>query len=231
MATATLRLATVGFGLPRTLSCVLARALRPLLGWNNGGSRLSATSRRFAAQRLVPHDQHCSWRPGDRGTGGLLPAEPRRLLAALALWGAGCAFVATILRNSLAVAAQLAGITAAIIANSELGATGGANGDAFVLAIIRCTEICVGIVSAGVVLAGTDFGSAQRRLAALFAALAAEITGRFTGTLALAGPEFPETQPMRQELVRHVIALDPVIDEAIGESAQLRNNSPVLRRR
>ena len=106
----------------------------------------------------------------------------------------------TILRNSVAVAAQLAAITAAIIASSELGDFGGANGDAFVLAVIRCTEISIGIVSAGVVLAGTDFGNAQRRLAALFAALAAENTGRFTGSLALAGPELPETQPMRQEL-------------------------------
>ena len=156
------------------------------------------------------------------------PQNRVAFLVGLALWGAGCAFVATILRNSLAVAAQLAGITAAIIASSELGAIGGANGEAFVLAVIRCTEICVGIVSAGVVLAGTDFGSAQRRLAALFAALAAEITGRFTGFLALAGPELPEMQPMRQELVRRVIALDSVIDEAIGECAQLRYRSPVL---
>jgi len=156
------------------------------------------------------------------------PQNRVAFLVGLALWGAGCAFVATILRNSLAVAAQLAGITAAIIASNELGATGGANGDAFMLAVIRCTEICVGIVSAGVVLAGADFGSAQRRLAVLFAALAAEITGRFTGTLALAGPELPETQPVRQELLRRVIALDSVIDEAIGESAQLRYNSPVL---
>ena len=156
------------------------------------------------------------------------PQNRVAFLVGLALWGAGCAFVATVLRNSLAIAAQLAGITAAIIASSELGATGGANGDAFVLAVIRCTEICIGIIAAGAVLAGTDFGSAQRRLAALFAALAAEITGRFTGFLALAGPELPETQPMRQELLRRVIALDPVIDEAIGESPQVRNNSPVL---
>jgi uncharacterized membrane protein YccC len=156
------------------------------------------------------------------------PQNRVAFLVGLALWGAGCAFVGTILRNSLAVAAQLAAITAAIIASSELGAIGGANGDAFTLAVIRCTEICVGIVSAGLVLVGTDFGSAQRRLAALFAALAAEITGRFTGSLELAGPEPPETQPMRQEFLRRVIALDPVIDEAIGESTQLRNNSPVL---
>ncbi len=156
------------------------------------------------------------------------PENRVAFLVGLALWGAGCALVATILSNALALAAQLAGITAAIIASSQLGATGGANGEAFILAVIRCTEICVGIISAGVVLAGTDFGSAQRRLAALFAALAAEITGRFTGFLALAGPELPETQPMRQELVRRVIALDSVIDEAIGECAQLRYRSPVL---
>ena len=96
------------------------------------------------------------------------------------------------------------------------------------LAITRATEICIGIVCAGIVLAGTDLGGAQRRLAALFAALSAEITGRFTGTLALAGPGLPETQPVRRELIRRVIALDPVIDEAIGESSQLRYHSPVL---
>ena len=136
------------------------------------------------------------------------PQNRVAFLVGLALWGAGCALVGTILRNSVAVAAQLAAITAAIIASSELGDFGGANGDAFVLAVIRCTEISIGIVSAGVVLAGTDFGNAQRRLAALFAALAGEITGRFTGSLALAGPESPETQPMRQELLRRVIALE-----------------------
>jgi uncharacterized membrane protein YccC len=156
------------------------------------------------------------------------PQNRVAFLVGLALWGAGCAFVATILRNSVAVAAQLAGITAAIIASSELGATGGANGDAFTLAIIRCTEICIGIVAAGVVLAGTDFGSAQRRLATRIAEISTEIMRRFVGFLALAGPELPETQPMRQELLRRLIALDSVIDETIGESAQLRHNSPVL---
>ena len=84
------------------------------------------------------------------------PQDRVAFLVGLALWGAGCAFVATILRNSsLALAAQLAGITAAIIASSELGAIGGANGEVFMLAVIRCTEICIGIVSAGVVLAGS----------------------------------------------------------------------------
>jgi len=126
-------------------------------------------------------------------------------------------------------AAALAGYTAAIIAADELGATGGPNADeVFLLAVYRASEICIGIVSAGIVLAGTDFGGARRRLAALFADLSAEITGRFTGMLALAGPELPETQPARRELVRRVIALDPIIDQAKGESSQLRYHSPVL---
>ena len=159
------------------------------------------------------------------------PQDRALFLVALALWAAACALVATLLHNFASYAAALAGYTVAIIAADELGATGGPNADAvFLLAVYRASEICIGIVSAGIVLAGTDFGGAQRRLAALFAALSAEITGRFTGLLALAGPDMPETQPVRQELVRRVIALDPVIDEAKGESSQLRYHSPVLQR-
>jgi uncharacterized membrane protein YccC len=159
------------------------------------------------------------------------PQARALFLVALALWAAACALVATLLHNFASYAAALAGYTAAIIAADELGATGGPNADAvFLLAVYRASEICIGIVCAGIVLAGTDFGGAQRRLAALFAALSAEIMGRFTGMLALAGPEMPETQPARRELVRRVIALDPVIDVAKGESAQIRYHSPVLQR-
>ena len=89
--------------------------------------------------------------------------------------GAGCAFVTTILGNSFAVAAQLAGITAAIIASSQLGEVGGVNGGAFMLAVIRRTEICIGIVSADVVLATTDFGRAKRRLVTLIADITNEL--------------------------------------------------------
>src|SRR6267378_628051 len=149
-------------------------------------------------------------------------------LVCLALWGAACALVATLLRNFAAYAAALAGYTAAIIASDQLGATGGPNGQAFMLAVFRASEICIGIVCAGVVLAGTDLGGARRRVATLFAAISAEISGRFINTLALAGPDLPDTQPVRRELVRRVIALDPVIDEALGESSQLRYHSPVL---
>jgi hypothetical protein len=161
----------------------------------------------------------------------LFPQARAPFLVALALWGAACAFVATLLRYFAAYSAALAGYTAVIIASDELGATGGPDANAvFLLAVTRSSEICIGIVSAGIVLAGTDFGAARRRLAGSFATLSAEITGRFTNMLALAGPEMPETQPIRRDLIRRVIALDPLIDAVKGESSQLRYHSPVLQK-
>lgn len=163
---------------------------------------------------------------------GLTAAFPQArapFLIALALWGAACAFAATLLHNFASYAAALAGYTAVIIASDELGLTGGPNADeVFLLAIIRASEICIGIISAGIILAGTDFGGARRRLAGLLAALPAEITGRFTTMLSLAGQDMPETRPFRRELVRRVIALDPIIDQAKGESSQIRYHSKVL---
>jgi uncharacterized membrane protein YccC len=156
------------------------------------------------------------------------PQDRAPFLIGLAVWGAGCALVATLLKNFAAYSAALAGYTVAIIASDELGATGGPNGQAFMLAVYRASEICIGIVCAGVVLAGTDFGQAQRRLATLFGAISSEITARFGDTLAVAGANFDDTQQVRRELLRRVIALDPVIDEAFGESSQLRYHSPVL---
>jgi uncharacterized membrane protein YccC len=156
------------------------------------------------------------------------PQQRAGFLLGLALWGAACALVTTLLRNFAAYAAALAGYTAAIIASDELGATGGANGEVFILAVTRATEICIGIVCAGVVLAATDFGSGRRRLAAELAAISAEIAGRFAGTFSLAEPDRSETRTVRRDLVRRVIALDPVIDEALGEASDLRYRSRVL---
>jgi uncharacterized membrane protein YccC len=156
------------------------------------------------------------------------PQDRWAFLLVLALWGGACALIATLLRNFSAYSAALAGYTAAIIASDQLGAVGGLNGQAFMLAVDRASEICIGIVCAGIILAGTDLGGARRRLAILFAAISSEISGRFAGTLATAGAEFENTQTVRRELVRRVIALDPVIDEALGESSQLRYHSPIL---
>jgi uncharacterized membrane protein YccC len=151
-------------------------------------------------------------------------------LISLALWGAACAYAATLLQNFAAYAAALAGYTAVIIASDQLGATGGLNGEAFTLAISRVTEIGIGIVSAGIVLAGTDLGNARRQLATLLGNIAAGITTGFTGTLRAAGTGQPDTQPIRRDFIRRVIALDPIIDQAIGESSQIRYHSPVLQK-
>jgi uncharacterized membrane protein YccC len=158
------------------------------------------------------------------------PQDRVAFLVSLALWGAVCAFIATLLRNFAAYAAALAGYTAAIIASDELSAIGGPNTQVFLLAVDRAGEISIGIVCAGIVLAGTDLGGARRRLATLFAAISAEIATRFTDTLATAGTESGSTQTIRRELIRRVVALDPLVDEAFGESSQLRYYSPMLQR-
>src|SRR5215813_9793029 len=156
------------------------------------------------------------------------PQDRIAYLGLLALWCSICAFGATILRNFASYAAALAGYTAAIVGVSTLGATGGASPDVFLLAITRTTEICIGIVSAGIVLAGTDLGGAQRRLTASLADLATQIMRRFSRMLALAGPGSPDTQIERREFIKRVIALDPMIDQAIGESSHLRYRSRTL---
>jgi uncharacterized membrane protein YccC len=158
----------------------------------------------------------------------LFPQDRAPFLIGLALWCAVSALGATLLHNFAAYSAALAGYTAAIVAADILGATGGPNEQVFLLAVYRASEICLGIVCAGLVLAGTDLGDAPRRLARLFATLSIDITRGFTGTLASAGPGRPDTQPARRELTRRVIALDPVIDEALGESSNLRYHSPLL---
>ena len=146
-------------------------------------------------------------------------------LVGLALWGGACALVATLLSNFASYAAALAGFTAVIVASDELGTTGGAAGNAFMFAVTRATEICIGIACAGVILAATDFGAARRRLAAILATLTQQIINQFAATLTATCSEVLDTQAVRREFIRRVIALDPSIDQAIGESSQLRHNS------
>ncbi len=156
------------------------------------------------------------------------PQDRAGFLLGLALWGGACALVATLLRNFAGYAAALAGLTAAVIASDELGASGGANNDVFMFAIARASEICIGIICAGVVLASTDFGGARRRLATQLATISTEIVEGLTGTFLLVGPEQSKTRPVRRDLIRRLTALDPVIDEALGESSDLRPHSPAL---
>ena len=158
----------------------------------------------------------------------LFPQNRTGFLVGLALWAAVCAFASTLLRNFAGYGAALAGFTAAIIAADLLGRTGGVNGGVFNLAVARATAISVGIVCSVIVLGGTDFGSAPGRLAGAVAGVSAEIAAGFTETLRSAGADFGDIQSVRRELTRRVIALDQLIDEAIGESIQLRYREPIL---
>jgi uncharacterized membrane protein YccC len=149
-------------------------------------------------------------------------------LVSLATWAAACCFMAMVLRNFASYGAALAGITAVIVANDELGATGGVSGDVFTLAVTRVSEICIGIVCAGIVMAGTDFGHARSRLSKQFAVISAQITAGLTCAFTLSGPIFENSRSTRWELTRRVIALDPLIDQVMGEVSHLRYRSWVL---
>ncbi len=159
------------------------------------------------------------------------PQDRVLFLGSLALWAAVCAFFATLLRNFASYAASLAGYTAAIIAADLLGTVGGIDANAaFLLTVSRATEICLGIVCAGVVLAGSDLGGARRALVAVFAELTGGITSGLVGTFSAAGNERRDPRAVQRDFLRRAIALDPIVDQALGESSQVRYHSPTLRR-
>jgi uncharacterized membrane protein YccC len=151
-------------------------------------------------------------------------------LLGLALWCAASAFVATLLRNFAAYAAALAGYTAAILAIDVLGQVGSTNGIVFIFAVNRTLEICVGIVCAGVILALTDLGHSRRKLATEIAALSTAIMDGFADCFRHASSDLLQFRALRRDLLRRVIALDPMIDAAIGEASDLRYRSAVLQR-
>ena len=162
------------------------------------------------------------------GLTACFPQDRVGFFVGLALWCGACGFVATLLRNFAAFAAALAGFTATIIAGAELGSSGGASEAVFMLAITRVSEVCIGIVSATIVLSWTDFGAARRRLAADLAAISAEVAGDIAGEFSCAGRDLPSTDSLRRDIVGRVVALDPRIDEAIGESSSLRLHASIL---
>lgn len=144
-------------------------------------------------------------------------------LAGLALWCAICAFLATILRDSASYAAGLAGFTAVIIFAGVVDNPG----DTFRIAVTRASEICIGILSAGLVLMVTDLGGARRQLAQSLAEVAHQIAIGFSNTLAQA-MDTPESRRERRELTARVSALNNVIDQAIGEASDLRSRASGL---
>ncbi len=158
------------------------------------------------------------------------PQDRAAFLIGLALLCGASAFVAAQLGNASALSASLVGATAAIVAGGELGAVGGPNGQVFLLAVSRATEICIGVAAAGIVLASTHVGVASHRLQEQISGIAAEIRSHVSNMLANAGGALPDSQLARRDLARRIIGLNAQIDEAIGESWQVRYNAPLLQR-
>jgi uncharacterized membrane protein YccC len=159
----------------------------------------------------------------------LFPQDRVGFLVGLALWCAACAFVSTALRNFAAFAAALSGYTAAIIASGELGATGGASDTVFMLALTRATDVCIGIAATTIVLSWTDLGAANRRLSSQLVAISRSIVGGLAGTFSASALNPQALATVQHGLSERIAGLDRAIEEAIGESSNLRFRLPILR--
>ncbi|UDL95767.1 FUSC family protein [Lichenihabitans sp. PAMC28606] len=156
----------------------------------------------------------------------VFPQDRVGFLLGLALWCAACSFVSTVLRNFSAYAAMLAGYTMAIIASSSIAAPD----QVFTLAVARAAEISLGIACGMVVMSVTDFGHSPRRLAASVSALVADIGAGVGDQLrGLSHLDRRDLQTRRRALLKRVAALDPLIDQTIGESPGISDRRSTLR--
>ncbi len=147
----------------------------------------------------------------------LVPQDRGLFLAGLTLWAGVLGYLATILPNFAGYAAALAGYTAAIVFAGIIATPE----NVFLVTVWRVTEIGIGIFSAGLVHALTDFGDARSRLGGALRQIGTGIASGLSATLR-AGEETPELRTSRRELIGRTIALDSIIDEAIGEPSHLR---------
>lgn len=152
------------------------------------------------------------------------PQQRNSLLLGLALWCGICGFAVVMLRNFASYAAALSGVTATIIFADSLTDPN----SAFFLAVIRASEISVGIAAAGFIFLLTDFGSSSRQLLQTLKQSADQLAKGFTATLEQE-KETPELQAARRAAVRSLGPLNVQIDAAIGESAYLRSRTGNLR--
>jgi uncharacterized membrane protein YccC len=147
----------------------------------------------------------------------MFPQSHPGLLFSLTLWAAICGLFASILPNFAGYGAALAGYTAAVVFANVVDDPN----QVFQVAVARTTEIGIGIFSAGLVHALTDFGEARRRLRCALADIGKDIATGLTRTLG-AEPRLQDQTTARRELIRRVTALGVTIDEAIGEPSHLR---------
>jgi uncharacterized membrane protein YccC len=153
----------------------------------------------------------------------LFPQSHLALLVGLAVWGSACGYFATILPNFGGYAAALAGYTTAVVFADSVADPH----NVFMQAVWRVTEIGIGIVSATLIHALTDFGHARERLARTLADLGRDIAAGLMQTLR-AGDDPTELRTARRALIPRVIAVDAMIDEAVGEPSHLRHQPGAL---
>jgi uncharacterized membrane protein YccC len=149
----------------------------------------------------------------------LVAAFPQQhivFLVGLALFTGLCGFVGAMLRNFAGYGAVLAGVTAVVVASDFINDAG----QTFHFAVTRASEIIIGILSAELVLIVTNRGTARGRLAVAWADVARAIASGLADTL-VAGPDTQVTLGARREMIRRVIALDPIIHEATGEAPDM----------
>ncbi|HWS64694.1 MAG TPA: FUSC family protein, partial [Steroidobacteraceae bacterium] len=154
----------------------------------------------------------------------MFPQNHLALLFGLAVWGAACGFFATILPNFGGYAAALAGYTTAIVFGDLVADPQ----NVFMQAVWRVTEIAIGILAAELIHALTDFGHARARLARVLADAGRDTASGLMQTLRTAHDP-SEVRTLRRALIRRVIALDAIIEEAVGEPSNLRHQAAPLR--
>ncbi|MGI4764940.1 MAG: FUSC family protein [Janthinobacterium lividum] len=156
---------------------------------------------------------------------GIFPQNRIGFLVAMALWTAACSFGNTLTRNFSAYAFALSGYTMAIIAGDSISEPS----QAFHLAITRATEIIIGIGCAMAVTGLSDLGQSRGKLAASVDGIGREILSHFRDLLWDPARHVDDGPGVRRALIAHVAGLDPLIDQAIGEDAELRHRAGILR--
>ena len=152
------------------------------------------------------------------------PQDRVGFILALAAWCGLCGFAATVLQNFASYGAALAGYTAVIVASTAIADPS----NVFLIAVWRASEICLGIVCAGVVLVLTGRGTARARAATTIATIARETGLGARATLEQAGGTLRESWPERRALIARAITLSALLDETVGESSDLRVRSNTL---
>ena len=155
---------------------------------------------------------------------GVFPQNRVGFLFGMALWAAACSFGGTLTRNFAAYAFALSGYTLAIIAGDSISAPD----QVFVLAVTRASEIVIGIACGTLVMSLTDLGRSRGKLDVAMDRLCREIASRFTDLLEAADDRSSLGPNLRRSLVLRVAQLDPLIDQAIGESPELRHRGAIL---